>query len=95
MNEFMGFMGINNANQDKRERLVSDEVAANNSQVGIFRADAMNAREYACELINRRYNLNVSVEWNEKEVESLGDSRDDNTAQDENATTEPDYEGGE
>ena len=90
MNEFMGFMGVNNANQDKRERLVSDEVAANNSQVGIFRADAMNAREYACELINRRYSLNVSVEWNEKAVESL-----DGSSYSSDDSVEQDYEGGE
>ena len=71
LNEFMGYMGINNANQDKRERLVSDEVSANNSQIGIFRSDAMDARMYACEQINERYGLNISVEWNEQPVESM------------------------
>ena len=73
-NEFMGFMGVNNANQDKRERLVSDEVSANNSQVGIFRADALAAREYACQLINDRYSLNLSVEWNERPVDDMGET---------------------
>ncbi len=33
MNEFLTEIGINNANTDKRERLNSDEVNANNSEV--------------------------------------------------------------
>lgn len=71
MNEYMGFMGINNANQDKRERLVAQEVNANNSQVGIFRSDAMGTRLNACKRINERWGLNVSVEWNESQVSEL------------------------
>lgn len=63
-NETMTFLGIDNANQDKRERLVAQEVAANNDQVSAARASALGAREYACEMINRKYDLDVSVEWN-------------------------------
>ena len=33
MNEFLTLIGINNANTDKRERLVTDEVAANNVEL--------------------------------------------------------------
>ena len=67
-NETMTFLGINNSNQDKRERLVADEVAANDQQISAARNSAMGARKYAVEQINRRYNLNVSVEWNEDNV---------------------------
>lgn len=63
-NETMTFLGIDNANQDKRERLVAQEVSANNDQVSAARASALGAREYACEMINRKYRLDVSVEWN-------------------------------
>lgn len=63
-NEAMTFLGINNANQEKRERLVASEVAANNSQVLMARNVALDARRAAADLINERYGLEVSVHWN-------------------------------
>jgi hypothetical protein len=64
-NECMTLLGINNANQDKRERLVTSEVSANNSQVLLARQVALDARRDACKRINERWeNLNVSVHWN-------------------------------
>ena len=68
-NECMTFFGIDNANQDKKERLVADEVDANNSQIIQFRNTALNARERACDLINEMFGLTISVEWNEPEPE--------------------------
>lgn len=67
-NETMTYLGINNSNQDKRERLVAEEVGANDQQVSAARNSAMGARKYAVEQINRKYSLNVSVEWNEDEL---------------------------
>lgn len=63
-NEAMTFLGINNANQEKKERLVASEVAANNSQVLMARNVALDARRQACEIINKRYDLSVDVHWN-------------------------------
>lgn len=61
-NECMTFLGINNANQDKRERLVDDEVQANNEQVDASVNLMLKARQQACEQINELFNLNISVE---------------------------------
>lgn len=80
-NETMTFLGINNSNQDKRERLVVDEVGANDQQVSAARNSAMGARKYAVEQINTKYGLNVEVEWNEDElIENTSDGPMGNSA---------------
>lgn len=60
-NECMTFLGINNANTDKRERLVDDEVQANNQLIKANEDVMLKARERACDLINKMFGLNVSV----------------------------------
>ena len=62
-NEAMTMLGIDNANSDKKERLITDEVNANNGQVMVARNAAMKARREACEQINRMFKLSVSIEW--------------------------------
>lgn len=71
-NELLTFLGINNANQDKRERLVQSEVTANDSEILIARAINMDARKFACKQINDKFGLNVDVEWNVN-VDYMGD----------------------
>lgn len=63
-NQCMTLLGINNANQDKKERLVADEVAANDEQVSASKSVNINARRQACEQINRIYpGLEVHVDF--------------------------------
>lgn len=70
-NEVMTYLGVNNANMDKRERLVDDEVQANNEQVEMSLHVMLKAREKACELINEKYGLNISVEVRMPEIVEL------------------------
>jgi len=60
-NEAMTFLGINNANMNKRERLVDDEVQANNEQIKLSAQVMLKARELACEQINKMFGTNISV----------------------------------
>lgn len=61
LNEFFTDIGINNANMDKRERMVANEVEANNEQVKAFEDVMLKVREEACKNINRLFDLNISV----------------------------------
>lgn len=70
-NEAMTFLGINNANMDKRERLVDDEVQANNEQVGLSAEVMLKSRQRACEQINKLFGLNISVEIRRSEIENI------------------------
>lgn len=60
-NECMTFLGINNANMDKRERLVDDEVQANNEQVKACEDVMLKAREDAIKRINEMFGLDIKV----------------------------------
>lgn len=80
-NECMGLLGIDNANQDKKERLVAAEVGANDSQTDSIRYVNLNARQEACEHINQAFGLNVSVnfrteaEAEEKQEQAMAQAR--------------------
>lgn len=62
-NEALTFFGIENANTEKRERLVSDEITSNLGGVQAQRYVMLNAREQAAEKINRMFGTNISVKF--------------------------------
>ena len=66
-NECMTFLGINNANMDKRERLVDDEVQANNEQIALSAHIMLKARESAAEAISELCGCKVTVTMRNKE----------------------------
>lgn len=53
--ECMGYLGIDFANQDKKERLVADETHANDKQVSQMRRVSLNARQKAADDINKKW----------------------------------------
>ena len=59
--ELYTFLGVNNANTDKRERLITSEVEANNGQILLALDVAFKNRQLACKQINEKYGLNVKV----------------------------------
>lgn len=62
-NEALTYLGIDNSNTDKKERLVENEVAGNNGAVEMQRNIALTARKRACEKINRMFGLDIEVEF--------------------------------
>lgn len=61
--EAMLFLGIRNLNSEKRERLITAEADGNIQQIEMSRLVMLNARKEACEQINQKFGLNVSVEF--------------------------------
>ena len=63
LRECMTMLGIENANMDKKERLVADEVNANNQQVIASRNIWLEERKKAIKLLNEKFGLDASVEF--------------------------------
>ena len=62
-NEALEFLGLNtNPSDKKKERLVVNEVDANNEQIDIQASTMLASRQEACKAINEMFGLNVSVE---------------------------------
>lgn len=60
-NEALTFLGIENSNADKKERLISDEVGGNYGNVEAQRNVMLNARRKAVEQINEMFGTNIEV----------------------------------
>lgn len=71
-NEALEFLGINtNPADKKKERVIIDEVEANNEQIDIQALTMLLCRQNACEAINKMYGKNVSVSRRVDEMEEL------------------------
>lgn len=64
VNELLTILGLNNnaGNNLKKERLIVDEVNANNQEIEMYLDTDFKNREKACEEINKKYNLNITVD---------------------------------
>lgn len=60
-NEALTFCGIENSNQDKKERLVADEVGSNYGNIEAQRNVMLNTRRQAADKINRMFGTNIEV----------------------------------
>ena len=68
-NEVMTFLGVNNSNQDKKERLVANEVSANDEQIEQARFNMLDARKDACKKINDMFGLNIDVKFRNDDIQ--------------------------
>jgi hypothetical protein len=74
LNEVFTDLGINNANMDKKERMVASEVDANDEQVKASEDVMLKTREEACKQINHIFGLNISVK--RRKLESIPEYKD-------------------
>lgn len=79
-NEALTYLGIENSNTEKKERMVTDEITTNLGAVQASRACRLNARRQAAEQINRMFGTNITVdirnEIAEIPTESEGDTNE-------------------
>lgn len=68
-------IGIPNANTDKRERLIQDEVNANNIETYSKCAMWLENLQDACKRVNDMFGLSISVRW--REIPEMGGASDD------------------
>lgn len=95
-NDFLTFIGINNANTDKKERLVTDEVNSNNDEINYNLNIFYKTRKKACDEFNKKYfngEEKIRIKLNEdvldliKEMDKLLGGDDDGEIYDNNSNS--------
>ena len=76
-NECMTFLGINNANTDKRERLITNEVDSNNDLINYYLNCFYKTRKQACDMINEKYGLDIKIKLNKDVLKLLDENKSD------------------
>ena len=78
-NECLTYLGIDNANTDKKERLITDEVESNNEVINYYLNCFYKTRKKACDEINKKYGLDIKLQLNKEVLDLLKASEDEIT----------------
>jgi hypothetical protein len=73
-NDCMTFLGINNANTSKKERLVTSEVESNDQLINYYLNCFYKTRKKACDILNEKFGTNVEIVLNKEVVDLLAET---------------------
>lgn len=72
--EFDSKVGIPNANTDKRERLITDEVNANNAETAIIAAGWLDHIKTGLDQVKAMYGVDIKIDWRYKQNVAYNDN---------------------
>lgn len=81
-NEALTYLGIENSNTEKKERLVTDEITSNLGGVEAQRFCRLNARRKAADQINAMFGTNITVDFREENKVKCFDEAEDEEKED-------------
>ena len=81
-NEALTYLGIENSNTEKKERLVTDEITSNLGGVEAQRFCRLNARRKAADQINAMFGTNITVDFREANKVKYFDEAEDEEKED-------------
>lgn len=76
-NEALTYLGIDNANTDKKERLITDEVESNNELINYYLNCFYKTRKKACDDINEKFGLDIKIKLNKDVLELINTTESD------------------
>ena len=76
-NDALTVLGIDNANTDKKERLITNEVESNEQLITYYLNCFYKTRKKACEDIKEKFGIDVSIELNKDIIDLLNVTEND------------------
>lgn len=76
-NDALTVLGIDNANTDKKERLITNEVESNEQLITYYLNCFYKTRKKACEDINEKFELDIEIELNKDIIDLLNITEND------------------
>lgn len=75
-NEALTRLGVMNVGNEKKERLISDEVSSSQGGTVAMRYTRLNMRKQACKEINKMFGLNIDVDYRANYIDELAQYND-------------------